>query len=122
MNTPAPTLAEPTPGFRINALTGAATGTSRALSGPLAAEITAALAASEKGEVAVRSVDVNLPLLEKNDILAERNRVIAEGAGACPVACAMSGGAGRGKVVCIVSGGNIDLDKLCAVLSDQVHS
>ncbi|MBM2850003.1 MAG: Pyridoxal-5'-phosphate-dependent enzyme, beta subunit, partial [Anaerolineales bacterium] len=41
-------------------------------------------------------------------LMAERNRVIAEGAGACPVACALSGKAGSGKVVCIVSGGNID--------------
>ena len=46
-------------------------------------------------------------------LLAERNRVIAEGAGACPVACAVAGGAGGGKVVCVVSGGNIDLKTLC---------
>src|SRR5262249_18894989 len=52
-------------------------------------------------------------------VLAERNRVIAEGAGACPVACALAGRAGGGKVVCVVSGGNIDLDKLCTVLSDH---
>ena len=50
-------------------------------------------------------------------LLAERNRIIAEGAGACPVACALAGQAGAGKIVCVVSGGNIDLDKLCAVLS-----
>jgi threonine dehydratase len=49
-------------------------------------------------------------------LLAERNRIIAEGAGACPVACALDGQAGAGKVVCVVSGGNIDLEKLCAVL------
>jgi threonine dehydratase len=53
-------------------------------------------------------------------VLAARNCVIAEGAGACPVACALSGKAGGGKVVCVVSGGNIDLNKLCLVLSDQV--
>jgi threonine dehydratase len=46
-------------------------------------------------------------------LLAERNRVIAEGAGACPVACAVAGGTGGGKVVCVVSGGNIDLKTLC---------
>jgi threonine dehydratase len=46
-------------------------------------------------------------------LLAERNRVIAEGAGACPVACAVAGKAGGGKVVCVVSGGNIDLKTLC---------
>ncbi len=49
-------------------------------------------------------------------LLAERNRVIAEGAGACPVACALDGQAGGGKLVCVVSGGNIDLEKLCGVL------
>ena len=54
-------------------------------------------------------------------LLAERNRVIAEGAGACPVACALAGKAGGGKVVCIVSGGNIDIEKLCAVLRGEVH-
>lgn len=52
-------------------------------------------------------------------LIAERNRVIAEGAGACPVACALPGEAGSGKVVCIVSGGNIDLDKLCATFGDR---
>ena len=50
-------------------------------------------------------------------LLAERNRVIAEGAGACPVACALEGLGGAGKVVCVVSGGNIDLTKLCAILT-----
>ena len=54
-------------------------------------------------------------------LMAERNRVIAEGAGACPVACALSGQAGSGKIVCIVSGGNIDVGKLCAVLSGEIH-
>jgi len=49
-------------------------------------------------------------------LMAERNHIIAEGAGACPVACALSGKAGSGKVVCVVSGGNIDLGTLCAVL------
>jgi len=51
-------------------------------------------------------------------LMAEHNRIIAEGAGACAVACALSGKAGSGKVVCIVSGGNIDSSKLCAILSD----
>jgi threonine dehydratase len=48
-------------------------------------------------------------------LLAERNCVIAEGAGACPVACAMAGKAGSGKIVCVVSGGNIGLKKLSAI-------
>ena len=50
-------------------------------------------------------------------LLAERNRVIAEGAGACSVACALAGKAGTGKVVCIVSGGNIDFAALCQILT-----
>ena len=50
--------------------------------------------------------------------MAQRSHVIAEGAGACPVACALNGGAGKGKIVCIVSGGNIDAAKLCAILQD----
>ena len=41
-------------------------------------------------------------------LLAERNCVIAEGAGAVPVAAAPAGKAGGGKVVCVVSGRNID--------------
>jgi len=46
-------------------------------------------------------------------LVAERNRVIAEGAAACAVAAALSGKAGEGKIVAIVSGGNIDLEKFC---------
>ena len=49
-------------------------------------------------------------------LLVERNRVVAEGAGACAVAAALSGRAGGGKVVCIVSGGNIDAGKLASLL------
>ena len=50
-------------------------------------------------------------------LIAERNHLIAEGAGACPVACALAGKAGGGKVVCIVSGGNIDSAALCRILT-----
>jgi threonine dehydratase len=50
-------------------------------------------------------------------LIAERNRVIAEGAGAWALACALTGRAGTGKVVCIVSGGNIDFAKLCTILA-----
>ncbi len=53
-------------------------------------------------------------------LLAERNHIIAEGAGASPVACALSGQAGSGKVVCIVSGGNIDLTTLSAILRAEL--
>jgi threonine dehydratase len=49
--------------------------------------------------------------------LAERARVIAEGAGALAPAAALSGRAGTGKVVCVVSGGNINLGKLAEILN-----
>jgi threonine dehydratase len=48
--------------------------------------------------------------------LAARAHVVAEGAGAAPVAAAAAGLAGGGRVVCVVSGGNIDPDKLGAIL------
>ena len=49
--------------------------------------------------------------------LAERVRVIAEGAGALAPAAALGGRAGTGKVVCVVSGGNINLAKLAEILA-----
>jgi threonine dehydratase len=49
-------------------------------------------------------------------MVAERNRVIIEGAAACAVAAALSGRAGSGKIVAIVSGGNIDLDKFAQIV------
>jgi threonine dehydratase len=49
--------------------------------------------------------------------LAERVRVIAEGAGALAAAAALTGRAGTGKVVCVVSGGNINLSKLAEILT-----
>jgi threonine dehydratase len=49
--------------------------------------------------------------------LAERGRVIAEGAGALAVAAALSGRAGGGKVACVVSGGNINLSALAGILN-----
>jgi len=55
-------------------------------------------------------------------VLAESNRVIAEGAGACALACVLAGRAGGGRIVCVVSGGNIDLSRLCAVLRGEVPS
>jgi len=44
-------------------------------------------------------------------IMAEKARIISEGAGALPLAAALTGKAGRGPIVAIVSGGNIDLKK-----------
>jgi len=50
-------------------------------------------------------------------LAAERNHVIAEGAGACAVAAALSGKCGTGKVVAVVSGGNIDLARFAELVS-----
>jgi threonine dehydratase len=50
-------------------------------------------------------------------LLAERARVIAEGAGALALAAALSGRAGSGRIVCVVSGGNINLGKLAEILN-----
>ena len=48
--------------------------------------------------------------------VAERAHVIAEGAGGCAVAAALSGRAGTGRIVAIVSGGNIDLSRFFDIL------
>jgi len=53
-------------------------------------------------------------------LLVERNRVVAEGAGAASVAAALTGKAGKRKVVCVVTGGNIDTAKLSEILSGDV--
>jgi threonine dehydratase len=53
-------------------------------------------------------------------LLVERNRVVAEGAGATPVAAALAGLAGSGKIVCVVSGGNIDRGKLARILRGEM--
>jgi threonine dehydratase len=53
-------------------------------------------------------------------LLVERARIVAEGAGATSVACALMGGVGAGTVACIVSGGNIDAAKLATILSGAV--
>ncbi len=50
-------------------------------------------------------------------MLAERLRVIAEGAGALAAAAALTDRVGSGKVACIISGGNIDLPTLAGILT-----
>lgn len=52
-------------------------------------------------------------------LLAERVRVIAEGAGALALAAALSGRAGPGRMVCVVSGGNIDASTLGTILAGE---
>jgi threonine dehydratase len=49
-------------------------------------------------------------------LMAEKARIISEGAGALPVAAALAGKAGKGPIVAIVSGGNIDLKKFCELI------
>ena len=44
-------------------------------------------------------------------LMAEKARIITEGAGALALAAALTGKAGQGPIVAIVSGGNIDLKK-----------
>jgi threonine dehydratase len=53
-------------------------------------------------------------------LLITQNHIVAEGAGACPVACTLSGAAGAGKIVCIISGGNINPAQLAAILNEPV--
>jgi threonine dehydratase len=53
-------------------------------------------------------------------LLVERGRIVAEGAGATPVAAALQGVTGARRVVCVVSGGNIDPAKLARILAGEV--
>jgi threonine dehydratase len=50
-------------------------------------------------------------------LMAEKARVISEGAGALSVAAALTGKAGQGPIVAIVSGGNIDMKKFCELIA-----
>jgi threonine dehydratase len=53
-------------------------------------------------------------------VMAEKARVIAEGAGALPLAAVLAGKVtGPGPVVCIVSGGNVDLKKFCELIQQS---
>jgi threonine dehydratase len=53
-------------------------------------------------------------------LLVARARVVAEGAGATPVAVALSGAAGVGRIACVVSGGNLDPGVLARILEGEV--
>src|SRR5216117_1886364 len=53
-------------------------------------------------------------------LMAEKARVIAEGAGALGLAAALTGKVGKGPVVAIVSGGNIDLEKFSELIAAAV--
>src|SRR5882672_10224368 len=52
-------------------------------------------------------------------LMAEKARVISEGAGALPVAAALTGKAGKGPIVAIVSGGNIDMKKFFELIASS---
>ena len=52
-------------------------------------------------------------------LLVVRNRIVAEGAGAAPIAAALAGVAGPGRVVCVVSGGNLDASVLARILAGE---
>jgi threonine dehydratase len=53
-------------------------------------------------------------------LLATRNRVVAEGAGAAALAAALTGRAGSGHIVSVISGGNIDTSTLAAILAHRL--
>ncbi|HEV2806592.1 MAG TPA: pyridoxal-phosphate dependent enzyme [Chthoniobacterales bacterium] len=55
-------------------------------------------------------------------LMAEKARVIAEGAGALPLAAALTRKAGNGPIVAIVSGGNIDLQKFSELIASKGDS
>ena len=50
-------------------------------------------------------------------LMADKARVIAEGAGALPLAAALTGKAGQGPIVAIVSGGNVDMANFFDLIS-----
>ncbi|MGO9948834.1 MAG: threonine/serine dehydratase [Steroidobacteraceae bacterium] len=50
-------------------------------------------------------------------LMADKARVIAEGAGALPLAAALTGKAGQGPIVAIVSGGNVDMANFFELIS-----
>jgi len=57
---------------------------------------------------------------EATRLLVGSAHVVAEGAGACAVAAAMTDAAGEGPIVAVVSGGNIDPDVLSTILAGGV--
>jgi threonine dehydratase len=64
------------------------------------------------------SVTVTLDQVrEAMRLMADKARVVAEGAGALALAAALTGEAGEGPIVCVVSGGNIDLAKFASLVT-----
>jgi len=52
-------------------------------------------------------------------LMAQKARVICEGAGALALAAALSGRLGAGPIVAVVSGGNIDLERFAGILCES---
>jgi threonine dehydratase len=50
-------------------------------------------------------------------LMAEKARIVAEGAGCLPLAAALTGAAGDGPIVCVVSGGNVDMTTFCEIMA-----
>jgi threonine dehydratase len=50
-------------------------------------------------------------------MMAEKARIVAEGAGALSLAAALTGKAGQGPIVAIVSGGNVDMAKFFELIA-----
>jgi threonine dehydratase len=68
-------------------------------------------------QIAPQSATVSLQEVEcAIRLVAERQRVIAEGAGAASVAAALFRAIPARKVVCVVSGGNLNSAELCRIL------
>ena len=53
-------------------------------------------------------------------LLAERTRIVAEGAGAASVAAALDRSLDARTIVCVISGGNIDTDTLATILRGDI--
>ena len=53
-------------------------------------------------------------------LLAERARIVSEGAGAAPLAAALAHPVTARRIVCVVSGGNIDAARLATILEGRV--
>ncbi len=53
-------------------------------------------------------------------LLAENNRIVAEGAGAIAVAAALAAQYSHSKVCAVISGGNIDSDVFAAILRGEM--
>ena len=72
-------------------------------------------------EVLAGSVSATLrQVADAVKLLVERARVVAEGAGAAPVAAALANDLGARKIVCVISGGNIDSNKLATILQGGI--